>query len=228
MNTNQNNAMNWNDLYRILHDFYGEIQWWEPEDRFEVVVGSILGQNTTWSSVEKAIANLKAAKMFSLKKLASAQPEIVEQLIRPAGYYRLKTQRLQNLLKYILGKYKTLDKMFQASLETLREELLSINGIGPETADSILLYAGELPSFVVDAYTKRILSRHGWDAALEPKNKSARAQYDVIWDSFMEQLEPHAPTMAQLHAYIIETAKLFCHKSKMECESCPLYRFKKE
>ena len=219
--------MNWNDLYRILHEYYGDIQWWSPEDKLEVVVGSILGQNTTWSSAEKAIDNLKQAKLFTIKKLATADPEVVEQLVRPSGYYHLKTIRLQNLMQFILKKYKTLDNMFKAPLEQLREELLAINGIGPESADSILLYAGALPSFVVDAYTKRIVLRHGWDADITPKNKSSRAQYDALWNSFMEQLEPHAPTMAMLHAYIIETAKQFCHKSKPQCEGCPLYRFER-
>ncbi|MBR5710027.1 MAG: endonuclease III domain-containing protein [Thermoguttaceae bacterium] len=219
--------MNWNDLYRILHEYYGDIQWWSPEDKLEVVVGSILGQNTTWSSAEKAIDNLKQAKLFTIKKLATADPEVVEQLVRPSGYYHLKTIRLQNLMQFILKKYKTLDNMFKAPLEQLREELLAINGIGPESADSILLYAGALPSFVVDAYTKRIVLRHGRDADIKPKNKSSRAQYDALWNSFMEQLEPHAPTMAMLHAYIIETAKQFCHKSKPQCEGCPLYRFER-
>ena len=219
--------MNWNDLYRILHEYYGDIQWWEPENKLEVVIGSILGQNTTWTSVEKAIANLKEAKLFTLKKLANAPAEVVEQLIRPSGYYHLKTIRLQNLLKHILEKYKTLDKMFLVPLEELREELLSLNGVGAETADSILLYAGALPSFVVDAYTKRIVSRHGWDRDFRPKNKSSRAQYDAIWNSFMEQLEPSAATMAQLHAFIIETAKQFCHKSNPQCEGCPLFRFER-
>ncbi len=235
--------MNWNDLYRILHNFYGPIQWWAPDDVFEVVVGSILGQNTSWSSVEMAIANLKQAKKFSLKSLATADPELVEQLIRPSGYYHLKTKRLQNLLCFIYKKYKSLDKMFQTPLLELRDELLSINGIGPETADSILLYAGHLPVFVVDSYTKRILLRHNWVWQSEPvkpgkenkfapifadspvielTSRSSRAQYEAIWNSFMEQLEPHAPTMAQLHAYIIETAKQFCKKSKPQCEGCPL------
>ena len=98
--------MNWNDLYRILHEYYGDIQWWSPEDKLEVVVGSILGQNTTWSSAEKAIDNLKQAKLFTIKKLATADPEVVEQLVRPSGYYHLKTIRLQNLMQFILKKYK--------------------------------------------------------------------------------------------------------------------------
>ena len=217
--------MNWNDIYRVLKAYYGPIQWWSPEEAFEVVVGAVLTQNTSWQAVEKAIANLKQAKQFTLKKLASCPPETLEELIRPAGYYRIKTKRLQNLLRFIVDQYGSLDKMFQAPMETLRAELLNVNGIGPETADSILLYAAQMPSFVVDTYTRRILQRHGWLEQLNVPNQSSAASYEAIRSSFMNDLEPHAALMGEFHAFIVETAKEFCGKNTPQCENCPLRRY---
>lgn len=217
--------MNWNEIYRVLKEYYGPIQWWAPDEAFEVVVGAVLTQNTSWQAVEKAIANLKQANRFSLQSLAGCPPEQMEQLIRPAGYYRIKTKRLQNLLRFINDRYGSLEKMFKTPMDTLRTELLEVNGIGPETADSILLYAGQMPSFVVDTYTRRILQRHNWMEKLNFPSQPGAAQYEAIRNSFMNDLEPHPGLMGEFHAFIVETAKEFCGKNKANCESCPLRRF---
>ena len=151
------------EVYDRLFAAYGPQKWWPGESPFEVLVGAVLVQNTSWKNVERAIANLRQARLMEPHALYAAPPEELEELIRPAGYYRVKARRLRSLLSLLVDRYDgDLDRMFRTRLPSLREELLSVNGIGPETADSILLYAGELPAFVVDTYTYRVLARHGW------------------------------------------------------------------
>ncbi len=128
-------------------------------------MGAVLVQNTSWKNVHKAIANLRQAKLLEPQALFAVPLDELEELIRPAGYYRIKARRLRNLLELVVTRYQgSLEAMFQTPLHRLRQELLSVHGIGPETADSILLYAGNLPTFVVDTYTYRVFSRHGWAA----------------------------------------------------------------
>ncbi len=151
------------DIYQRLYQAYGPQNWWPGESPFEVMIGAVLVQNTAWKNVSLAIENLRNADLLVPTSLYRAPIPELEELIRPAGYFRMKTRRLRNLLDYLFVEHDgSLERMFATDLETLRTDLLAINGIGPETADSILLYAANKPVFVVDTYTNRVLKRHGW------------------------------------------------------------------
>lgn len=193
---------------------YGLQHWWPGETPFEVMVGAILTQNTNWANVEKAIAALKLADLMEPRKLLAVEPVTLARLIRPAGYYNVKTKRLRAFLWWLVdacdGKIERLRKR---PLDSLREELLGIKGIGRETADSILLYALGLPTFVVDAYTYRILRRHG---LIVPE-----ADYDEIKTLFEENLERDAALFNEYHALIVACGKSHC-KPKAVCPACPL------
>jgi endonuclease-3 related protein len=178
------------------------------------MVGAVLAQNTSWKNVEKALANLRHADLLDLHALGKVSLDELEELIRPAGYYRLKARRLQNLIAMIVDRYGSLDAMFGTDLSGLREELLSVSGIGPETADSILLYAGGLPSFVVDAYTARIMFRHGWI--------DAEADYHTIKEFFESQLPDDVQMFKEYHALLVAAGKDYCLKSAPRCDRCPL------
>src|SRR5690348_16392902 len=148
--------------YLALLSHYGPQNWWPAQSRFEVIVGAYLTQNTNWSNVEKAIANLRRARLLSVKAMREASLAKLEALVRPSGYYRQKARKLQTFIAFLDQYYSgSLTRMFSQPTEKLRAELLELKGVGPETADSILLYAGNHPVFVVDAYTRRILERHG-------------------------------------------------------------------
>jgi endonuclease-3 related protein len=202
-------------LYILPSEYYGDLKWWPGESRFEIMVGAILTQNTNWQNVEKAITNLKEAGVLSLEGLLQLHPEKLSQLIRPAGYFNLKEKRLRNLLNLIKQDADgDLDLFFAGPAPKIREKLLSSKGVGPETADSILLYAGGKPTFVVDAYTIRILSRHNLI--------SEKAGYDEVRRLFMENLPQHAPMFNQYHAQLVMIGKEFCKKNKPCCENCPL------
>ena len=149
-------------FYTVLFRAWGPQQWWPAQSRFEVIVGAYLTQNTAWTNVERALGQLRAAGVLSLEGIRRIPLTRLEQLIRSAGYFRQKARRLKTFVEFLDRNYSgSLDRMFAQPTELLREQLLSLNGVGPETADSILLYAGNHPSFVVDAYTRRILERHG-------------------------------------------------------------------
>ncbi len=149
-------------IYRILYNTFGPQNWWPGDSSFEVAVGAILTQNTNWTNVEKAINNLKKEKKLSAKAIHELSEKKVAELIRPAGYYNIKSKRLKSFINFLMNDYHgDIRNMKKEDILSLRQKLLSINGIGPETADSILLYALNKPIFVIDAYTKRILSRHG-------------------------------------------------------------------
>jgi len=202
------------EVFQRLHDAYGPQHWWPGESPFEIVVGAVLTQNTSWKNVERAIENLREADLLSPAALYDVPPEELAELIRPAGYYRLKAGRLRNLLKFIMDEHGgSLESMFAISLPTLREQLLAINGIGPETADSILLYAGGMPTFVVDAYTARVLKRHGW---IEPE-----ADYHAIQEHFESGLESDAELFNEFHALLVQVGKQHCRPTP-KCEGCPL------
>jgi endonuclease-3 related protein len=202
------------DVYNRLLAVYGPQNWWPGDSPFEIMVGAILVQNTAWKNVEKAIRNLADAELLDPRALAEVDAEELQELIRPAGYYRLKTKRLLHLVRFIVKRYDgDLDTMFCTSLSTLREELLSLNGIGPETADSILLYAGGLPTFVVDTYTHRVLARHGWIGY--------DAEYYEIKDTFESQLEQDVALYNEFHALLVRVGHLHCRKTP-KCDGCPL------
>ena len=202
-------------LYKTLLAAYGHQQWWPGESPFEVMVGAVLTQNTSWKNVEKAIENLRREDLLDPHRLLAVEPEVLAELIRPAGYFRMKTGRLRNLLTYVVDRYDgDLDAMFSCSVSTLREELLSVNGIGPETADSILLYAGNLPSFVIDAYTYRVMTRHGW---IEPE-----IDYHGLQDHFQSNLADDVQVYNEFHALFVQLGKEHCRKTP-KCDGCPLF-----
>ena len=204
------------EVYDRLFNAFGPQHWWPGETPFEVMIGAVLTQNTSWSNVEKAIANLKEADLLDPHALYKVPVEELEELIRPAGYFRVKAKRLQNLLKFLVKEYDgDLEAMFARGLSSLREELLGINGIGPETADSILLYAGGLPTFVVDTYTHRYLARHGWI--------DFEADYHQIQDYFFDGLAQDVKLFNEYHALIVHLGKHLCKKTNPRCRECPLF-----
>ncbi|MDD2751780.1 MAG: endonuclease III domain-containing protein [Candidatus Omnitrophica bacterium] len=202
-------------FYAKLYRHFGTQQWWPAETPFEVMVGAILTQNTSWQNVEKAIVNLKKKKVLSAKKLHSLTEKKLAALIKPCGFYHLKANRLKTFLKFFFSKYNgNTKKMAAGNIHNLRKELLMVKGIGPETADSILLYALNKPVFVVDAYTKRILSRH--------KLITEDATYQEVQDLFMCNLKHQAKLFNEYHALLVKLAKDFCLKRRPRCEICPV------
>lgn len=188
--------------------------WWPGETALEVMVGAVLTQNTAWTNVEKAIENLREVDALQVSTLATMPHEELSELIRPAGYYRLKAKRLQNLVNVIAQDFEgDVQQMFGLGKSGLRQRLLEINGIGPETADSIVLYAAQLPIFVVDAYTARIVKRHGW---IEPE-----ADYHDLQQAFHDALPEDTQLFNEYHALIVRVGKQFCRKTP-KCDDCPL------
>jgi endonuclease III related protein len=203
------------EVYRRLLSAFGPQHWWPGETRFEMMVGAMLTQNTSWQNVERAIGNLREADLLDPHALYAVPVEELEELIRPAGYFRVKAKRLRSLLEYLVERYDgSLDAMFQTSLSDLRQELLAVHGVGPETADSILLYAGGLPSFVVDAYTHRVFARHGWI--------SYDSDYHQIQDYVQAELPQDVPMYNEFHALLVRLGKDYCRKSNPKCAECPL------
>ena len=202
------------EIYNRLYSTYGPCNWWPGDSPFEVVIGAILTQNTNWTNVEKAIRNLKDAKVFTPIKFYKVDITKLAELIKPAGYFNVKAKRIKKFINWLFENYDgDLSQMFAQSLETLREGLLSVNGIGPETADSILLYAGNKPTFVVDTYTYRILSRHD----LIPEDST----YDDIKDFLEDNLPEDVKLYNEYHALLVQVGKEFC-KPKRRCGNCPL------
>jgi endonuclease-3 related protein len=201
-------------IYHTLLSFFGEQGWWPAETPFEVMVGAVLTQNTAWRNVERAIENLKEKGVLTPQVLMKLDESRLAGLIRPAGYYNVKARRLKHLMNFLAGEYGgDLKRMFAESLSSLREKLLAVKGIGPETADSILLYAGGKPIFVVDAYTRRVLFRHGMI--------TDGASYGDIQDLFMESLPRDVALYKEYHALFVRLAKTFC-KTKPLCLGCPV------
>ena len=202
------------EIYDRLFAAYGPQHWWPGESPFEVLIGAVLVQNTSWRNVARAIDNLKQENLLQPQALYDLPLRELEELIRPAGYFRVKARRLRNLLEFLVRRYDgSLDAMFATELSSLREDLLGINGVGPETADSILLYAGALPTFVVDTYTHRVFARHGWI--------SFDADYHTIQEHFQSGLEPNAALYNEYHALLVRVGHLHCRKTP-KCEGCPL------
>lgn len=203
------------ELFGAMLGRLGPSGWWPAQTPFEVAVGAILTQNTNWQNVEKAIDALRAAGGLTEQGLASIEPARLEQLIRPAGFFRQKTAKLQALVDFINAQADgVLANLSLLSIDELRGRLLEVKGIGPETADSILLYALDKPSFVVDAYTKRILTRHG----LLPED----VLYDEMREFFMDVLPADVSLFNEYHALLVRVAKEWCHKSAPKCSECPL------
>ncbi len=208
------NAATIRGIYECLLAAYGPQHWWPADTPTEMVIGAILTQNTAWTNVERAIQNLRQAGCLTLAALRRTPDEKLARLIQPSGTYRVKAARLRAFVEHVWGHFDgSLDAMLTGELGVVRRRLLGIHGIGPETADCILLYAGGHPSFVVDAYTKRILRRHFLIAPT--------AGYDEIRDLFHAALTPDPVVFNEYHALLVAVGKDHC-RAKAVCEDCPL------
>jgi endonuclease-3 related protein len=205
------------EAFALMHAHFGPRNWWPADSPFEVMIGAILTQNTAWTNVEKAIQNIKNENALSVQRLSEISENMLAKWIRPSGYYNIKAKRLKALIRFISDEFDgNIGKMAKVDADDMRGRLLEIYGIGEETADSILLYALGKPFFVVDAYTRRIFSRH----SLVKKGVS----YREIQSFFMNHL-PHNTTLYnEYHALIVETGKTFCSR-KPKCIDCPLSGF---
>jgi endonuclease-3 related protein len=201
--------------FAAMSQALGPMQWWPARTPFEVIVGAILTQNTSWTNVERAIANLRSARMLTPTSISAARLTKLGVLVRPSGYFRQKAKKLKAFVRFLQGEYGgSLRRMFDTPTEILREKLLSVHGIGPETADSILLYAGNHPVFVVDAYTHRIFGRHGITDG-QPKYESVRALFEAA-------LPRDSQLLNEFHALVVNTGKNWCRKKEPRCAECPL------
>ena len=233
-------------IYSTLAGAWGRQHWWPAQSRFEVIVGAYLTQNTSWKNVEIAMRNLRAARMLSVEGIRGIPIRKLEQLIRSSGYFRQKARKLKTFVKFLDDHYAgSLSRMFAQPTAVLRAQLLSLNGVGPETADSILLYAGQHPVFVVDAYTKRLATRHGilseqstheefrsvFERALNrisenvpfaiPSESSGQAAHRPSRMSLARRT-PLAQIFNEMHGLIVSAGKQYCLKSHAKCEECPL------
>jgi endonuclease III related protein len=250
MSNSRHNAIR--DYYQTLFSAWGRQHWWPAQSRFEVIVGAYLTQNTAWTNVEKALGNLRKARLLTIAGIRRTPQPTLQQLIRSAGYFRQKAQRLKTFVAFLDERYGgSLARMFARPTAELREQLLALHGVGPETADSILLYAGNHPVFVVDAYTRRVLERHqivpsaagyeeirrlfeqALDGTPSPKQNSDRAPFAVG-----PQGSRHRPSRMstakrtalvqmynEMHGLIVGVGKTYCLKSQTRCEQCPLQKF---
>lgn len=201
-------------IYQILNGYYGPLGWWPAETKFEMIVGAILTQNTSWVNVEKAIRNLKEKRLLTPHKLYSLRSRKLAGLLKPVGFFNLKAKRLRNFLSFLMRYYEGhLPQLLKLEKDHLRSELLRVKGIGPETADSIILYAACQPQFVVDAYTRRLFSRLG----LIHKH----ADYETVQSFFMRNLPHRAKLFNQYHALIVQLSKEIC-LTRPKCSQCPL------
>jgi len=201
-------------IYDLLFTAYGPQNWWPAESQFEMMIGAILTQNTSWKNVEKAIQNLKKRDLLSVEALSDIPAPTLAEHIRPAGYFNIKAKRLKNLIALIHEKYDgDLNELFSGDTENIRMELLSVRGIGLETADSMLLYGAGRALFVVDTYTHRILSRHNLIGE--------EAGYYDLQMLFMDNLPHEVELFKEFHALIVKTGKDYCRKKPL-CPDCPL------
>ena|SRR5579859_5340764 len=234
------------DYYRALLAHFGPQNWWPAQSRFEVIVGAYLTQNTNWSNVEKAMANLRRARALGLNAMRDLPLKKLETLVRPSGYFRQKARNLKTFIHFLDKRYSgSLDRMFSQPTAKLRAELLELNGVGPETADSIMLYAGNHPVFVVDAYTRRIFQRHGIVTAKTGYEEIRKLIEETVSGAEPGSLllqehgaDPRHPVsrmsrasrteLAQhyneLHALIVKIGNQLC-RATPDCEGCPLKKF---
>jgi len=202
-----------NRVYLLLEEHYGKTGWWPAESILEIIVGAVLTQNTSWANVEKSIKNLKENSMLDFQELINVNDEFLKSLIKPSGFYNLKAKRLKNVLNFFNefcgGKF---DNIKNKNVYDIRKSLLTVNGVGKETADSIILYALNMPIFVIDAYTKRLFKRLGINDSED---------YDNLQEMFHKLVEPSVDVYKEYHAFIVNLCKDFC-KKKPNCEFCPL------
>lgn len=203
-------------IYATLYKTFGPQDWWPAQTRFEVIVGAILTQNTNWRNVERALANLKAKKLLSARALYATPASQIALHIKPAGYFNIKAKRLKNFIRFFYEAYNgRMASMVKEEASVLRKKLLAVTGIGPETADSILLYACDKPAFVVDAYTRRFLYRHNL--------ADHDADYHAIQNIFTATFDPDVTLYNEYHALIVRLGKEYC-RPKPRCAECPLKR----
>jgi endonuclease-3 related protein len=209
----QNNL--YHEVYQRLYGHFGPQGWWPGETPFEIIVGAVLTQNTNWGNVAKAISNLKGRDVLSYEAFRLLSVDEIAVLIRPSGYYNLKAQRLRNLLDMIGERYDDDLQLFLGdSYDAARENLLSVKGVGPETADSILLYACGHPAFVIDMYTHRVFSRH--------RLVDEETDYESMQYLFTSKLPEDVQLFNEYHALIVRVASAYCKKNNPLCEQCPL------
>jgi endonuclease III related protein len=209
------------EYFNALFTHFGPQHWWPGATPFEVIVGAILTQNTSWANVERALANLRNANLLSPSAMKSVSLRRLERLVRPSGYFRQKARALKAFCEFLRAEYQgSLKRMFATPTIVLRDKLLGVFGIGPETADSILLYAGNHPVFVVDAYTKRILLRHGW--------ADQKTRYEDIRWMFERRFPGDLRRLNEFHALIVNAGKNYCRRGKAHCDLCPLGRYLEE
>lgn len=202
-------------FYETLTQALGPMHWWPAETPFEVIVGAILTQNTAWVNVERAMANLRQERLLTPRGLERVPFARLARLVRPSGYFRQKAKKLKAFVQFLREKFAgSLERMFRTPTTELREQLLGVHGIGPETADSILLYAGNHAIFVVDAYTKRILLRHGL--------AGETAGYEEIRHLFESALPRDARLFNEFHALLVNVGKNWCRAKDPRCSECPL------
>ena len=207
--------MAYQEVFDLLFAYFGPQHWWPGETAIEIVVGAVLTQNTNWSNVTKAIRNLQNAGALSYQALLEMSMAELAGYIRPSGYYNIKSKRLKNLLFMIRDRYEgDLLRLLSDETQAARSSLLAVQGIGPETADSILLYVGDHPVFVVDAYTHRIFSRHGLIAE--------ESDYQSIQEEFTCRLPVDSALYNEYHALLVMLGKNFCKKTTPLCGQCPL------
>jgi len=201
--------------FEAMSQALGPMHWWPARTPFEVIVGAILTQNTSWANVERAITKLRTARMLTPSAILAARPSRLATLVRSSGYFRQKAKKLKAFVKFLQREYGgSLERMFNTPTGELREKLLSVHGIGPETADSILLYAGGHPVFVVDAYTHRIFGRHGIT--------DGKPQYESVRTLLEAALPRDSQLFNEFHALVVNTGKNWCRKNDPRCEECPL------
>ncbi|MBI9017297.1 MAG: endonuclease III domain-containing protein [Phycisphaerae bacterium] len=213
--TNKKNILQ--QFYDTMLTAFGHQHWWPGDSPFEVLVGAVLTQNTNWTNVEKAITNLKNANALDPFIIRDMPNEQLAALIKPSGYLNLKTKRLKNVIAFLCEKHEgDIENLKNYPVYQLREDLVSINGIGPETADSIILYALEKPTFVIDTYTHRILTRH---QLIDPD-----AQYEDLKEYCQYNLPEDTQLYNECHALLVQIGKNYC-KPKPKCENCPLNKY---
>ncbi len=206
-------------IYQKLYAAFGPQDWWPARSSFEVILGAILAQNTSWQNVQSAILELKTKRLLTIRKIRSIPVNRLALAVRSSGFYNVKALRIKEFVGFLWSHYSgSIKKMSQQKLIPLRRQLLAVKGIGPETADSILLYALNKPVFVVDAYTQRIFSRH---KLIKPE-----ADYAAVQNIFMDNLKCQAKLFNEYHALLVRLGKDFCHKQNPKCEACPLWSIK--
>ena len=210
-------AVRFNQWYQLLLKRFGPQGWWPGRTRFEIAVGAILTQNTAWTNVEKAIRNLRNTGALSFRGMRGISNQKLAAAIRPSGYFNQKTAKLRAFLAWLEehgGRSGSLKRALTGPLELVRDSLLTVKGIGPETADSILLYAGERNTFVIDAYTRRVLERHGLAGGGE--------NYESLRELFEQSLPPDTAIYNEYHALFVRLCKEHCSRRNPKCKDCPL------